>query len=169
MRIRRSIATLVSDTRRGPSLPIHVCCFEQPGLIAGHILHGMLPATVETRAPICRSVLLLDDHADTLELMSCMFREEGFSTREAASVDEALELLQDGTVPCLVVSDLMMPNASGHDLLAFLRKSPIHRDIPVIVVTGRDGTEVTESVTAVLQKPINFDELLDISRRVISA
>lgn len=55
-----------------------------------------------------------------------------------------LDPLQSLTVllqkkPKLIFLDLVMPNTNGYELCSFLRKSPLFKDIPIVMLTGHDG------------------------------
>jgi two-component system, chemotaxis family, response regulator PixG len=41
--------------------------------------------------------------------------------------------------PRLIFLDLVMPNTNGYELCSFLRKSPLFKDIPIVMLTGHDG------------------------------
>ncbi|HUQ83111.1 MAG TPA: ATP-binding protein [Gemmatimonadaceae bacterium] len=74
--------------------------------------------------------------------------------------------------PDLVLSDQMMPNMSGRDLLRALRSDESLRHVPVIFLTARAGTEARiESLQAgaddYLSKPFNEGELLARVRNLL--
>jgi CheY-like chemotaxis protein len=67
--------------------------------------------------------------------------------------------------PDLVITDLQMPFASGEELMQCLSHIPKTRCVPIIVITGRSGVTLSKrmkslGVTAVLEKPIQFDTLV---------
>ena len=67
----------------------------------------------------CRCVLVVDDAASWRELVVLRLRKLGIATVSAASVMEAVDLLEHTSVD-LVVTDHRMPGASGLDLLAYI-------------------------------------------------
>ena len=121
---------------------------------------------MSTAAPL--TVLLLDDHADTREIMSLVFRDAGFAVCEAATVEDAIQCLREDTPPALILSDLAMPGASGVEFIKYLREDAALSTIPVIVVTGRSPAEVSIEAHAILQKPIDPYVLLDTAKRVLA-
>lgn len=64
-------------------------------------------------------VLIVDDEQDILELMEEAFRDFGHETSIAESGCEAIEKLKEQSFDA-VVSDYMMPNGNGKDLLHFV-------------------------------------------------
>lgn len=113
------------------------------------------------------SVLVLDDHADTREMLCLVFKEAGFRVCEAGSVDEAIQCLRDDP-PALILSDIAMPGATGVHFIEYLRQDAAHRSIPVIVVTGRNPAEIRIEAHAIVQKPIDPDSLLETAKRVLT-
>lgn len=64
-------------------------------------------------------ILIVDDEDDTARVLGRALERSGFLIRRAASVDEALSLVDDWK-PDLIVSDYSMPGRSGGDLLEAL-------------------------------------------------
>ncbi|MBC7903614.1 MAG: response regulator [Gemmatimonadaceae bacterium] len=67
--------------------------------------------------------------------------------------------------PDLVLSDVMMPNMNGFELLAKIRQNPAFSDLPVILLSARAGSEATiegleKGANDYLIKPFNARELI---------
>lgn len=122
-------------------------------------------STTSTDAP---TVLVVDDHTDTREMVSLVFRDGGFHVCEAGSVADALQCLHDDCAPALILSDLAMPGTSGVEFIQYLREDVTLRTIPVIVVTGRDPSELSIEVDAILQKPVDPYALFEEAKRMIA-
>lgn len=110
-----------------------------------------------------RSVLIVEDNDRTSELLSLLFSTEGYESERLADGAAALERL-DGAPPALVVLDVMMPRASGIDVLQAIRSHPDWADTPVIVTSARSADqEIWEGWRAgadyYLVKPYKLDEL----------
>lgn len=101
------------------------------------------------------SILVVEDDADTRELMVRTLEKEGWEAISATNGAEAYELLGDHD-PALCLLDLMMPEVDGFDFLAELQGSP-YEDLPIVVVTAK---ELTERDREVLD-----DEVIDIVRK----
>jgi len=78
-------------------------------------------------------VLLVDDEPTLNETLSAVLKASGFVCRCAGDGFEALRLLRE-TPPDILISDLRMPNMSGFELLAIIRRR--FPQIAVIVISG---------------------------------
>ena len=110
-------------------------------------------------------ILVVDDNADMRSYVERILRKE-YRIVLAKDGAEAFEQAQ-GLRPELIVTDVMMPKMSGHDLLKAMRADKGLQSIPVIFLTARAGTEArVESLEAgaddYLSKP--FDELELLAR-----
>lgn len=81
------------------------------------------------------SVLIVDDDADTLDMLFLGLGAVGARVQTAASAEAALALLQRWR-PDVVLSDIQLPGADGFELLAFLRANPRLRRIPAAALSG---------------------------------
>jgi two-component system, OmpR family, response regulator RegX3 len=79
-----------------------------------------------------RTILLVEDEISITEPLAEALRSEGFETRVAGTVAEALELAR--TAPDLVLLDVMLPDGSGFDVCRELRQSS---RVPIIMLTAR--------------------------------
>jgi DNA-binding response OmpR family regulator len=79
-----------------------------------------------------RTILLVEDETSITEPLAEALRSEGFETRVAGTVSEALELARSG--PDLVLLDVMLPDGSGLDVCRELRRSS---RVPIIMLTAR--------------------------------
>ncbi len=69
-------------------------------------------------------------------------------------------------VPSIVFIDLVLPGASGHDVLAWLRKAEALRDLIRVVLTGSDDPQDLKRAYALgancyLRKPLTVEQLTD--------
>jgi signal transduction histidine kinase/CheY-like chemotaxis protein len=103
-----------------------------------------------------RTALVVDDEADTRELLRRPLEKDGWSIVEAKHGAAALERIGEAA-PDLVLLDLMMPVMDGFEFLLKLRTEERWRDIPVIVITAKSLTaeerdRLTGLVEGVLHK-----------------
>jgi CheY-like chemotaxis protein len=112
-------------------------------------------------------VVIVDDDADTRDLIRTLLEDEGYRTAQACNGQEALAVLrQPDFRPALILLDLMMPTMDGFQLRARLRADPALAAIPIVVMTAHGALtralEQSEPPTIVLRKPLDLDRLLDV-------
>jgi signal transduction histidine kinase len=86
-------------------------------------------------------VVLAEDHGDVREFIRGLLEPE-FELLTAADGDEAWELVCR-ELPDLVISDVMMPGRTGTELCRDIKAEPALKNIPVILLTARVGSEAT--------------------------
>jgi signal transduction histidine kinase/DNA-binding response OmpR family regulator len=82
-------------------------------------------------------VLVVEDDADTRDMMRHTVDKMGLSVAETANGRLALSWLGDNPPPAVILLDLMMPEMDGFELLDVLADRAEWREIPVIVVTAK--------------------------------
>jgi two-component system OmpR family response regulator len=114
-------------------------------------------------------LLVVDDEATILELLSGSLRLAGFEVMTASSGAEAVRAAASGR-PDLVLLDVMMPDGDGFEALRRIRSGGA--EVPVIFLTARD--EVPDRVAGFavgaddyVTKPFSLDELLGRIRAVL--
>jgi signal transduction histidine kinase/DNA-binding LacI/PurR family transcriptional regulator/AraC-like DNA-binding protein len=85
-------------------------------------------------------ILTVDDDPQMLEFHARVIRAAGARPLEASSGPEAMTLMAESR-PDLVLLDLLMPEMDGFEVLEAMQANPATRDVPVIVVTGREVSE----------------------------
>jgi CheY-like chemotaxis protein len=113
-------------------------------------------------------VLIVDDNPETLNLLAHALGSEHIAVKRATSVLKAIEALYDGSPrPSVIITDLVMPQTTGWDLLKHLRGEEALRHIPVIILTGADPGEADALADVVLRKPIDPLELVQTVRSLM--
>lgn len=82
------------------------------------------------------SILVVDDDSTFTDIIALILSREGYQVDTATSAEEVLEKLPSRT-PELIISDVEMGGMSGLDLVRHLQESPLHRNIPVILMSAR--------------------------------
>lgn len=83
-------------------------------------------------------ILIVEDEADIAESLRYNLEREGFRTAIAESGEKGLRLaLDENSLPSLVLLDLMLPGMSGIELCRRLRREPVTKKIPVIMLTAK--------------------------------
>lgn len=101
-------------------------------------------------------ILLVEDHADTSAALVEILTKRGHSVLTADNGRRALDLLQQGVRPRLIVVDLLLPELSGWNLLEYLSDHEELRKTPTIVITAVPKDQVRVLATAVFSKPLDY-------------
>jgi CheY-like chemotaxis protein len=96
-----------------------------------------IDGTVRT-APL---ILIVEDDADLSQVLSEMFKRNGAETVLARSGEHAIQLLQEGNQPDLLILDVMLPKLDGFGLVDWLRKRGELKSTPLVVYTAKDLDE----------------------------
>jgi CheY-like chemotaxis protein len=119
------------------------------------------------------SVLLIDDNADLLELLSRVLTHLGqFNVLRAANGESGLEQAIVAHPTCIVV-DIMMPGVDGYRLVRALRGDPETADIPVVMLTAlaQDRNRLAGLLSGAdhyLVKPVKPQDLVNTIRQAIA-
>lgn len=89
--------------------------------------------------PQALRVLLVDDSRITREMFRRILSDAGFEVTSVASGEEAVAVLEDCDIDCLV-TDIEMPGIDGLELTRRVRAMPRWEHLPVVVVSTRDQT-----------------------------
>jgi CheY-like chemotaxis protein len=103
-------------------------------------------------APRAR-VLVVEDEADLRDLLGRWLETKGYEVMEAADGEEAIELLEAGADPDVILLDLTMPRMDGWTFLAWLRADPRHRDRRVLVASAFARDAPPKDVEGLVAKP----------------
>ena len=112
-----------------------------------------------------KKILVIEDEADILENLCELLETEGYLVEGACNGKEGVEYALRQT-PDLIISDLMMPEMDGQEVLRIVRSNPETRLVPFIFLTARaDKVDIREGMNRgaddYLTKPFNLDELLE--------
>jgi CheY-like chemotaxis protein len=111
-------------------------------------------------------VMIIEDDADMIELLSLVLKRGGYEPVAALGGCEGLRILQE-TPADLILLDLMMDDISGWTLLQTIKKDSNLRDIPVLIVSAKHYLEDIDQTAAhaklfegYLVKPFVVEDLL---------
>jgi CheY-like chemotaxis protein len=110
-------------------------------------------------------VLIVDDHREIREVTAELLDINGFEVMSAANGREALALLEQRQLPCLILLDLMMPVMNGWEFLDACQSRPEFAQIPVVIVSAYEDRAPRDRVQAVLKKPVDLSALLTEVKR----
>jgi len=110
-------------------------------------------------------VLMADDDADILRLVSQKVKEEGYEVICAKDGEEAWQKIQAEN-PDIVVLDLSMPKMHGFEVLKALRENPPSQKwLPVIICSGEQELGITKKgfeleADHYVRKPCSYHEVI---------
>ena len=91
-----------------------------------------------------KKILVVEDDEDSRQALCTIIEGLGYSFISFASGPDALSGIKDQQLDLALV-DIMMPQMSGYEFLAELRKLAEFKDLPVIMVTAKDDdSEILE-------------------------
>jgi len=130
-----------------------------------------MPSVLDLPDLTGKIVLVVDDNADHLELLTLYFRMCRASVVGARAADSALGLLRTAKFD-LLVADIAMPGKDGIDLIRAVRSSDgPERTIPAVALTGfYEAYERNPHIAGFdgfIQKPVNPDMLSKLVRNVL--
>jgi len=123
-----------------------------------------------------KTILIIDDDADTVTYFSSLLEDNGYATISAGNGAQAIELVKQSR-PDLITLDITMPGTSGVKCYRDLRETEAWRTIPVIIITGvsDDFRTFISSRKHVpppdgyLSKPVDTKELLALVDTLLPA
>ncbi|MDX1546643.1 MAG: sigma-54 dependent transcriptional regulator [Rhodothermales bacterium] len=109
-----------------------------------------------------KRIFIVDDEPKIGELFVTVLRRDGFDSRAFVSPAALLDVLDEGTVPDVILADLMMPGMNGIELLHELQQRGL--TIPVIIMTAHSSVQTAVEAMRLgafhyLQKPVNLEEM----------
>jgi len=116
-------------------------------------------------------VLVVDDEEDILNLIKTILNTKGYEIITAQSGQEALEKLKE-KIPHLIILDILMPGMEGYEVCRRIRKNPIFKHIPIIILSAKGSVEEEIEgwrlgIDEYKVKPFNPEELVAIVDAII--
>ncbi len=128
-----------------------------------------MPAALDPKNPVPRTVLVVDDEAAVREVLADALDAFGYEAVTAEGADRALAILSDRKID-LVLSDIEMPEMSGIELLDRVKERDA--DLDVVMVTGVIDAQVAvdairRGAADYVTKPFNLDEVQIVVDRTL--
>jgi chemosensory pili system protein ChpA (sensor histidine kinase/response regulator) len=111
------------------------------------------------------SILIVDDDEGVQQFLADVLGANGYAVEQARDGQEALDMLEHGSRPSLILLDLAMPNMDGLELARRLAADQQLSRLPVVLVSARPNLEsMARDVGAAdyLAKPMSYTELLRV-------
>jgi len=113
-------------------------------------------------------ILVVDDAADTREILQILLEEEGYIVRTCSNVEHAISTLAKDTFD-IIITDLKMPRMNGLELIRYVRQNL--SDVEIMMITGYPSIEsaveaVKTGAEHYLAKPFTDKELIEALRMI---
>jgi DNA-binding response OmpR family regulator len=120
-----------------------------------------------------RTILIVDDYPDALDVWEIYLRAEGFRVLTAGTGQQALATAS-ADIPDLIVLDLDLPDLSGFEVARELRSRAATRHVPLIAATGyshvvQQDKAIQSGFNSIIVKPCDPDALVVEIERLLSA
>lgn len=107
-------------------------------------------------------ILVVEDDKNLKKLIKITLTKENYTVYEASNGEDALEMLDTNYVD-LIISDIMMPEMNGYELIRELRASKYK--MPIMLITAKDSIEDKKEgfllgADDYMVKPVNLEELI---------
>lgn len=149
-----------SQLGRGTTFSITV-----PSGVAPAVDESTVQANDALRIDAATKVLFIDDDEAIRDAMYEVFDIQGLDTSLAGDGASAIELVEQGLRPDVVLSDYRLPGMNGVELIKALRET-LEQDVPAIMMTGDTSSAQIRDANLpdvqILHKPANIDALLGL-------
>nr|WP_051130430.1 response regulator [Arenimonas oryziterrae] len=82
-------------------------------------------------------VLIIDDSATIVALLRRMMKQNSYETFEAGDAESGIEIARTER-PGLIFLDIVLPGMNGFEALRRLRRDPLTKDVPIIMISGNE-------------------------------
>ncbi|HYE96625.1 MAG TPA: sigma-54 dependent transcriptional regulator [Rubricoccaceae bacterium] len=109
-----------------------------------------------------KRIFIVDDDPKIGELFATVLQRDGYAAQAFVSPVEMFERVDEGDVPDLMLTDLMMPEVNGIQLIEEVRSRNL--TLPVIIMTAHSSVQTAVEAMRLgafhyLQKPVNLEEM----------
>jgi twitching motility two-component system response regulator PilH len=119
------------------------------------------------------TILVVEDSDAYRTMMSDLLKSHGFEVDTASNGAEALGKVQSGgTLPDLIVLDIVMPEMNGYDFCRRVKNDPKTKDLPVVMCSSKSEEfdhywGLKQGADAYLNKPFEPSELLSTIKQLL--
>jgi len=121
---------------------------------------------------MAKTILVVDDSATMVLSLKTTLSMSGFAVETAGQGKLALEKLESGLKPDLILTDINMPVMGGIELIKNVRAMPGLRFVPILTLTtesesGKRDEGKRAGATGWLVKPLSGNDLIAVIRKVM--
>jgi two-component system, chemotaxis family, chemotaxis protein CheY len=118
-------------------------------------------------------IMTVDDSASVRQMIRFTLEDAGYSVVEATDGKDAIAKLQNTSVN-LIFTDLNMPFIDGIELIKTLRSSPVHKFVPIIMITTESQSDrkmqgKSAGATGWIVKPFRPEQLLEVTKKILGS
>ena len=119
------------------------------------------------------TVLIVDDYNISNEIVSEHLIRLGFQTFSCLRAEKALEILQLEKID-IIVTDYIMPEMDGLELVTEIRKLPEYKHTPIVFLSATNDEEVIRQaaefeIAAWIKKPVNLNKLDEVLATIVTS
>ena len=117
-------------------------------------------------------MLVVEDDPDLLTLITRVLEKEKFEVMTALNGEAGLALASGRPKPNLIISDIMMPDMDGLEMVRRVKQDPQTKPTPVIFLTAKQTPKdviagIQAGARAYLTKPFKMNELVSKVRSIL--
>ncbi len=121
---------------------------------------------------MAKTILVVDDSVTMVMSLKATLTMSGFQVETANHGQAALDKLNAGIKPNLILTDINMPVMGGFELIGKVRALPAFRFIPILTLTteseaGKRDEGKRQGATGWLVKPVSGNDLIAVIKKVL--
>lgn len=113
-------------------------------------------------------ILICEDSLDTITLLKFFLEEQGYRVEPTQSVFEAIAKLKEET-PDLLITDLMLPDYNGFELINHVRHTLKITNLPILVISAFGQKFQVDEKLFFLPKPLDISFFAKTVNQILSA
>lgn len=118
-----------------------------------------------------KKIILIDDKSSIGKVVAIYLNKE-YDFEYFENPIKAIEWLQNGNVPDLIISDIRMPEMMGDEFLAYMKSNELFKSIPIVMLSSEESTTerirlLEEGAEDYILKPFNPLELKVRIKKII--
>ncbi|MCM8784827.1 MAG: response regulator [Candidatus Omnitrophica bacterium] len=118
-----------------------------------------------------KKILIIEDDPEERLILNRELKREGYIVYEAVTGEEGLKIFKNDK-PDLVILDVVLPGIDGWEVLRRIKKGPLSRKVPVMMLTGKSqdidkikGYEI--GADYYVTKPYNVNKLIPVIKSLV--
>ena len=118
-----------------------------------------------------KSVFLLEDNLDLIELFTILLEEESYQVSAFPTVSLFNKIVNNDKLPDIFLLDVMLPDGNGAEICEQLKNSPRTKHIPVILMSANtSAADVKNKCMAddFISKPFDINEFIKKVNRYVN-